>query len=873
MRALRRFFARLLGAMNIFRGDEDERLREEMESHIAAQAEDSIRYGMTAEEAHRRARMKMGPIEAVRESYHAEKGLPFVEVVLRDVRYAFRVLRKSPAFTVVAIVTLMLGIGANVVVFSVLNAILLHPLEVSEPQHLYQVRHKAWMTGRLLTTSYPAFEDLRRRNTTFSAMAGIYGYSHAKLNWHNLALSIAGDEVTGEYFDLLGVQPQVGRFFHAADERGPNSAPYVVLSDALWRSAFHADPAIVGAVVDLNKHPFTVVGVTQARFHGTEQFVWPDYWVPMMNQEQMEGWDSLHNRTSVSVTAIGRLKPGVTPQQATDNLNAIVSELAKEYPDTDEGQPLRLIHPGLIGDEGDVIRGFLWSVTALALLVLAAACANLSSLFAARTADRSRELALRVALGSSRRRMAGQLLTEAGLVSIMGGVAGLGGAYLLLSALNRWHPLVESHLVANMDVRVYLAGLAFTLVSGLLFGLLPARQAMRSSPLQSLKSAPTDQLHVGRFAMRDILLGVQIAICTLLVTSSFIAVRGMVRALHVPLGFKPRGAMLVGMELGESGDLMREKQKSIIDAALSIPGVDAVGAVNRTPFTGGLHGIPIFRPGNTDFKLNNAALAPYVFQMTPGYLEAANTKLLSGRDVSWQDAANTPYVAVVNQTFAQKMWGDTPAIGQHFILSAHVTEVVGVVEDGKYHDLEESPQPVVYQPFAQSDGGEAIFVVRSDRAANEMTAALERTLSGIAPNVPIGVESWADSLDGELLPARAATAALGAMGLLAAMLAVTGIFGMAAYSVSKRMKELGIRVALGARKVDVMSAAVGRPIFLLGVGSVAGLLAGVFAARLLGQIVYQANPRDPLVVGGAVRCGRGDSSPACLGRRSIQTHA
>jgi predicted permease len=448
--------------------------------------------------------------------------------------------------------------------------------------------------------------------------------------------------------------------------------------------------------------------------------------------------------------------------------------------------------------------------------------------------------------------MAGQLLTEAGLVSIMGGVAGLGGAYLLLSALNRWHPLVESHLVANMDVRVYLAGLAFTLVSGLLFGLLPARQAMRSSPLQSLKSAPTDQLHVGRFAMRDILLGVQIAICTLLVTSSFIAVRGMVRALHVPLGFKPRGAMLVGMELGESGDLMREKQKSIIDAALSIPGVDAVGAVNRTPFTGGLHGIPIFRPGNTDFKLNNAALAPYVFQMTPGYLEAANTKLLSGRDVSWQDAANTPYVAVVNQTFAQKMWGDTPAIGQHFILSAHVTEVVGVVEDGKYHDLEESPQPVVYQPFAQSDGGEAIFVVRSDRAANEMTAALERTLSGIAPNVPIGVESWADSLDGELLPARAATAALGAMGLLAAMLAVTGIFGMAAYSVSKRMKELGIRVALGARKVDVMSAAVGRPIFLLGVGSVAGLLAGVFAARLLGQIVYQANPRDPLVVGGAV---------------------
>ncbi|MGB7547957.1 MAG: ABC transporter permease [Terracidiphilus sp.] len=858
MRALRRFFTRLLGVMTKLRSDEqpgDERLREEMESHIAAQADENIRSGMTPQEAHRRARLKFGAVEVVRESYHAEEGLPFGEILLLDVRYAFRVLRKSPAFTVVAILTLMLGIGANVVVFGVLNAILLHPLEVNDPQSLYQIRHQPWMTGRLLTTSYPAFEDFRRRNTTFSAMAGIYGYSHAKLSWRNTVLSISGNEVTGDYFDLLGVQPEAGRFFHAADQRGPNSAPYVVLSDALWRSSFHADPDIVGAIVDLNKHPFTVVGVAPVRFHGTERFVWPDYWMPMVNEQQVEGWDSLHNRRSITVTVIGRLKPGVTPQQATDNLNAIAAELAKEYPDTDDGQPLRLIHPGLIGDDGDVIRGFLWSVTVFALLVLAAACANLSSLFAARTADRSRELALRVALGSSRQRLARQLLTEAVLVSLMGGAAGLGSACMLLGALNRWHPLVESHLAASMDARVYLAGLAFTLVSAILFGLVPARQAWQSNPFQSLKNGPGDTMHLGRFALRDLLLSAQIAICTLLVTSSLVAVRGMVRALHVPLGFQPQGAMLVDMDLSQSepsGDLVLEKQKSLIDTARSIPGVAAVGIVSSTPFTGGMHGIPVFRPGTTDFKLNNAALAPYVFQMSPGYLEAANTRLLSGRDVSWRDTPRTPYVAVVNQTFAQKMWGDSPAVGQHFIVSAHLTEVVGVVENGKYHDLEESPQPVVYQPLSQDDPGDAVFVVRSQRAPNDMTAALQRTLSGIAPNVPINAQSWLDSLDGELLPARAATAALGAMGLLAALLAVTGIFGMAAYSVSKRMKEFGIRVALGARKVHVMSAAVGRPMFLLCVGSAPGLVAGLFANRLLGQIVYQANPRDPLVVGGAV---------------------
>jgi hypothetical protein len=268
--------------------------------------------------------------------------------------------------------------------------------------------------------------------------------------------------------------------------------------------------------------------------------------------------------------------------------------------------------------------------------------------------------------------------------------------------------------------------------------------------------------------------------------------------------------------------------------------------------TGGIHATPVFPPGTTEFKLNHSVLAPYVYRMSPGYLATAGIRLLSGRDVSWQDTTKTPYVAVVNKTFARKMWAETPAIGQRFILSGHLTEVVGVVEDGKYHDLEEAPQPAAYLPSSQSESGETVFVVRSQRAPSEMAVALERTLSGIAPNVPITVQSWSDSLAGELFPARAATVALGVLGLLAAMLAVTGIFGMAAYSVSRRMKELGIRVALGARKPQVMSAAVGRPMMLLGVGSAVGLVSGVFASRLLGQIVYQANPQDPVVVGGAV---------------------
>ncbi len=773
--------------------------------------------------------------------------------LLLDIRYARRVLWKSPAFTLVALVTLMLGIGANVVVFGVLNAVLLHPLEVSDPQNLYQLRLKPWTSFKLLTTSYPAFEDYRQRNTTFSGMAGYYGYSQATLRSGKAVLSVSGYEVTGNYFDLLGVQPEVGRFFHAADERGPNSAPYVVLSDSLWRRAFNADPGLVGTTVQLNKYPFTVMGVAPARFHGTEQFVWPDYWIPMVEQ-QVEGWNYLHSRTVMTVTVLGRLRPGVTPQQATENLNAIAAQLAKEYPETDSGLPLRLIRPGLYGDNGDVIRGFLYSVAGLALLVLVAAYANLASLFAARAADRSRELALRVALGAGRWRLVRQLLTEAMLLSMLGGAAGLVIARLLLGGLNRSQS-PYGHLAVGVDVGVYLAALILTLVSGLLLGMIPARQVWQSSPLQAMKSGPVDSTPLRRLALRDLLLGAQIVICTLLVTASLVAVRGMVRMLHAPLGFQPQGAMLAEMDLSEverEGDVPLEKKKAMIEAVRSIPGVAAAGAVNRIPFTGGLRGIPVFPPGTTEFTLNNSVLAPYRFTISPGYLEAAGTRLLRGRDVSWRDTTETPYVAIVNETFARKMWGDTPAIGQRFIILGHLTEVVGVAEGGKYHEMQESPQPVVYLPLSQSEQAYTIFVARSYRARNEMAAALERTLSAIEPNAPITVQSWPDAMAGALFAARAATVALGVMGVLASMLAVTDIFGMAAYNVSRRMKELGIRVALGARTKHVLSAAVGRPIALLGVGSLVGLLWGVFASRLLGQIMYQANPRDPVVVVGAV---------------------
>jgi predicted permease len=775
--------------------------------------------------------------------------------LLLDIRYAIRVLWKSPGFTLVALVTLMLGIGANVVVFGLVNAVLLRSLDVSDPKNLYQLRIGSWTNWKLLTTSYPAFEDYQRRNSTFSAIAGFDGYCSATLHSDTIARSVSGYAVTGNYFDMLGVQPQIGRLIHADDERGgANSAPYIVLSDSLWRSAFNADPHVIGKTVRLNKDPFTVLGVAPPQFHGTDKFDWPDYFIPIVNYFDS---DHLRNRTGHPLTVLGRLKPGVTPQQAAENLTSIAAQLAKEYPQTDTGLPLRLVRPGLFADTGDVIRSSLYSVTALAMLVLVAACANLATLFAARAADRSRELAVRVALGASRWRLTRQLLTEASIVSLLGGAAGLLIAAMLLRVLDQGSlPNVPfSHVAVSVDTRVYLVALVLTCFSGLLFGMIPARQVRRSSPLQAMKSGAVDSMPLRRFTSHDLLLGAQISICTLMVTSSIVAVRGMIRMLHTPLGFQPQGALLAEIDLSEvepQGHAPLEKKKAMIDALRSIPGVTAAGTVSKPPFTGGLRGIPVFTPGTTEFTLKNSVLMPLGLTISPGYFEAARTRLLSGRDVSWRDTIQTPYVAIVNETFARKIWGDAPAIGQRFIFLDHLREVVGVVEDGKYLQIQESSQPVVYLPLSQNEQANTVFAVRSFRPVNQMVHAIERALNAIEPNAPVTVQGWWDALAFQLFPARAATMALGVMGVLAAMLALTGILGMAAYNVNRRMKEIGIRVTLGARKRHVIHTAVGRPFVLLGIGSFMGLVWGVFASRLLGQIVYQANPRDPIVVVAAV---------------------
>jgi predicted permease len=772
-----------------------------------------------------------------------------------DLRLALRQLRKSPGFAVTAILTLALGIGANAVVFSVLNAVVLRPVKVPNAQNLYMVQRFQYPSQ-----SYPDYVDLRDRNRTFESLmtynilgpVGVNSDGNPSTAWPLLASS--------NYFDALGIQPYLGRFFHAGDEHGMNSAPYLVLSYAYWHDHFHDDAGVVGRVVEINKRQLTILGVAPPAFRGTELFFAPAMWIPLVEQPSIQGYDALQYRGNHSEFVVGRLKPGVTSAQATADLSTLATWLAKTYPTDDEGLKFTLARPGLVGDMlGGPARAFMVGLMLLAGLILLAACANLGSLFAARAADRAKETALRLALGSRRGTIVRQMLTEAVVVSLAGGALGLAGGIVVLRFVSSWQPFpdVPINIPVNPDASAYVVALLLALASGLLFGMVPVRQVMRADPWQIMRTSAAGVAGLRRFTIRDVLLAVQIAICAVLVTSSLVALRGLARSMHSNFGFDPKNVMLVECELhmaGYTDNRVPQMQERMLEAARGIPGVMAAGYADHLALSLGGGDSYVYTDGTTDFRPTNTAADAMNYHISPDYLEAAGTRLLAGRDLTLHDDKNAPTVALVNRQFAQRVFGSVDkAIGGHFKFYGGIrAEVVGVVEDGKYRSLTEDQQPAMFFSFLQQQGSGTLLMVRSKRDPGEIFKALERSMRGLDGGLPFVVRPWNEEMGSALFAARVATVALGVLGLLGAMLAATGIFGLASYTVSKRLRELGIRVALGAGRKQVLRAALGRTFVLLSAGSATGLALGILATKVLSYIVYQAGPKDPLVLCGVV---------------------
>jgi predicted permease len=835
-------------------------LSEEMRLHIEERVEQLKSEGLSAEEAERRARVAFGNRTVVEERSREVWQWPTLESIWSDAVLAWRQLRRSPGYTAAAIVTLALAIGANAVVFSVMNAFVLRPLNVPRADSLYALQHE---NEDVANQSYPNYVDLRDRNHSFDGLVA-YNIAVVGLDTGGNPSSAWIEVASGNYFDALGLEPYLGRFFHAGDEHGPNSAPYIVLSYAYWHTHFQDDRGVVGRVVRLNGHPLTILGVAPPEFNGTLLFFNPDFFVPLVEDPLLVG-DNMNARGNPFIfETMGHLKPGVTQAQAVADMNAIGADLQRTYPKDVGKMTFVLRRTSLYGDYlGRPVRAFMAGLMLLTGLILLAACANLGSLFAARAADRSREVALRLALGSSRKRILRGLFTEAIMISLIGGGIGLLGSVVLLRALSAWQPFPSYpiHLAVNPDAKVYVVAVLLALVSGVLFGAVPVRQVLRTNPYEVIKAGAGSKAGK-RVSARDVLLVVQIAICGVLVTSSLVAIRGLVRSLHGHFGFDVENIMVASTDLSMSGyspDRVPAMQTRMIGAMEALPGVESVGLIDALPLAvNGEGDSVVFNDNTSDLRPSNAAADAAIFNISPEYFRAAGTALLSGRAFTWHDDKNSPRVAVVNREFARKLFGSAAnPVGRVFKMKDGArVQVVGIAEDGKYNSLTEDPVPVMFFPILQSPSNSTILLVRSRAGSNNapqlLGTAMRNALRQLDSGMPLDIEARDKPMDIMLFGPRMATVSLGVLGFMGAMLSITGIFGMAAYSVSKRLRELGIRVALGARRTELLQAALGRAFRLLAIGSTAGLLLGIMASRVLAFIVYQATPRDPLVLAGVV---------------------
>jgi len=827
----------------------------EVRSYADMLADEKAASGVSGSEARRSALAEIGGVETVKQAVREHRAGTFLEILWQDVRYAARQVLHAPGFSFTALLTLTVAIGANLIVFGIARAVLFNPLPVPQPSQVFSLQgHDA----NSFSFSWQNYQDIRDDSRTFAGIA-LMRLTRVGLGAGTQAVPVWGYEVSSNYFATLGVQPALGDFFTPSKEIKLNGEPWVVLSYDTWKTQFGGDPDIVGKTIRISNLPFTVLGVAPRGFYGTERLIWPRVWLPIADVPEVEGYNWLRSRANDNGWLFGRVKPGVSAAQADADLAAVAAHLAQQYPDFDKHLELRVAQPGLFGDLlGRPVRAFLTGVMLMAFLVLFAACANLAGFFTARMTSRARELGIRIAIGASRARLLRQLLTESILIALPGGVAASFLAALALRALSAWRPSTDFpfEFVLAPGPVVYLFSFALALLTGTIFGLLPARQIWRTDPNHTLKSATTAAAG-RRFPLRDTLLAVQIALCCLLVTCSFVALGGLQRTLRMNLGMDPHNVTLAETDLqlaGYTAEKAAATQQRMLDAVRQIPGVESASLSNSTPLSSNESSAAIFPPGTTAFSVATARFMARYYEVAPGWFHTAGTRLLAGRDFTDADNAKSPPVAIVNETFAKELFGTADAVGRTFPTSKDKSMlIVGVVENGKYVTLTEDPTPAIFYPFAQNSDTATVLLVRSSRPSSQIIPEVRRAIDGVDPAVPLlELAAWQDALSFMMLPQRAATIALGTLGAFALLLAITGIFGLASYTVSRRMREFGVRVALGAQHWDVLRTAMGRVCLLLAIGSVAGLALGLAGSRLIASFVSQASPFDPLALAGAV---------------------
>ena len=861
MRQLRGWLMRLFG---IFQRQRHEReFAEELESHLVFHIEDNLRAGMSPEEARRQARIKLGGVTFTQELHREQRGLPMLETLWQDLRFGVRMLRKRPGFSLIAILTLALGIGANTAIFSVVNAVLLNPFAYPEAERImFLSSARLSEPDNSNATSYPNFLDWQKQQTTFSHLAAA---RNRTFNLTGVAepVQVKGAIISPEAFLLLGVAPQLGRVFTAQDNQR-NAARTVVLSHAFWQKQFAGEANVVGRQLWLDDQSYTVIGVMPPRF----KFWASEVWVPfgLFGDEDF----ATHRAGIVMIFALGRLKPGVTLEQARAEFNVIAARLAAQYPETNHDSGVRIV--SWSESFGRKIRPTLLIFMGAVGFVLLIACANVASLLLARTATREKELAIRAALGAGRGRLMRQLLLEslplAAVASSAGWLLANWGLKLIL-ALSP-DDLLPAEASVRLDARVLLFALGLTLLTTLLCGLLPALRFSQSRVNESLSDGGRlSTSDAGSQRMRSALVVIEVALSVVLLVGAGLLIKSFFRLQQAEPGFKTESLLTVDLLLSHKKYTQARQIEAFFNRALeqlkTLPGVETAATMNGGPYSNWGAGMPLVREGHS-YRSDEMSGRGCHYLLTQGdYLAALGLPLVSGRNFTEQEMLNASPVVVINQAAADKFFPGENALGQRIRLGspdnllppdAPPTEkpgwltVIGIVKNHRPIDLAMPYQPTTFLPMAQEARNARMLnamtlMLRTSQDPTALISVVRQRIHELDPDQPILRIATVDArIADSLKPQRFNTLLMSLFAALALTLAVIGLYGVLAYTVVQRTHEIGIRLALGAQSGNIIAMVMKQGLSLTLLGVALGLVGAVALTRLLERLLYGVSATD-----------------------------
>jgi putative ABC transport system permease protein len=835
-------------------GHVDREFASELEAHLDMLTDENIRRGMPPEQAKRAACIKLGGVTQLKETNHELRGLPLIETFLQDARYALRMLQKSPGFTAVAVLTLALGIGANTAIFSVVYAVLLKPLPYANPNQLVSAFQANTQEGIPETgTSYPNFEEWRAQNHVFSELATI--------DFHQLTLTGRGEPsevdtcvVTPEHFALLDVKPLQGRIFFPEDgKRG--APPVVIVSENLWRGTLGADPKILGSSINLDKRPFTVIGIMPAGFRSPFINSKPEVWIPLVQDPLFGSW--MARRGGHWLAVFGRLKPGVSIAQAQAEMDAISEKLASEFPAENKGWTVRLVpmQKEIVGDVRTALLVLLGAVG----LVLLIACANIANLLLTRATSRSKEIAVRTALGAGRIRIIRQLLSETAVLGLLGGVIGIALAYWGVRALSSLLPDNLPRVNAiRVDNFVLIFALVLSAIASVVFGMVPALFASKSDIQSSLREGSGRSGESGnRRRARSCLAAAEIALAMVLLVAAGLLLRSFSKLTSVSPGFEPQHIVKAEISLPQFQYSKPQQWTAFSDQLLAHlqaqPGLQDSAIAIPVPITDGYINLAFEIVGVPPASQSDSRLANYV-SVSPEYFRVMQIPLLSGRLFDQQDITSAPAVTLISKALAQRYFPNQDPIGKHlnfgFPPNGDVSrEIIGIVGDVRDTSLGDAPGPMMYVPFAQAPFWGANLVVKSTLSASAVAAAIRQEVRKIDKDLPVtDVGKLPDLLDASVSQQRFRTFLLGLFAVMALILAATGIFGVISYSVTCRTNEIAIRVALGASRSAILRMILRETLLLTSAGLLIGIPCALIASHLIGHMLFGISANDPITL-------------------------